>query len=412
MKVRFLFSYLCFGTVLWFTACSKPVSGDNPIPDAPPIYDTAFTINSISFPHAEAQQNSVISEGNLFRLETFIKKAKMGASLKIGYIGGSITEGAAASIEENQYVHQFQQALMFLFPKSTFSIINAGIGASYSRFACSRAQYDLLSSKPDLVIIEFAVNDRPYDSIGVTQSMEGLVRQCLKTDSSMPILMFMAMHITGDTVVAHYHSIVGRYYSLPIVSYNNAIWPFVENGQIPWSSISPDAVHPNDNGHKIMAYLLYSFVKDIYKRMNTITPESLPMPTPIFSDIFEYAGIHSDIQNDPVQLDSISGWNAIVKENNRLGYTSTDSAAYLEFSTSVRELTIGYHYWKNLSGRIEIELDGQVIDTLTNNFANDWGNGYMRVFEVYKQNTNSPHSIKIRNLDNSLFEIRYLLYAD
>ena len=82
------------------------------------------------------------------------------------------------------------------------------------------------------------------------------------------------------------------------------------------------------------------------------------------------------------------------------------------FSTSARELTIGYHYWGNLSGQIEVQLDGQIIDTLTNNFANDWGKGYMRVFEVYKQYTNSPRTIKIRNIDNSLFDIRYLLYAE
>ena len=39
------------------------------------------------------------------------------------------------------------------------TLINAGIGATDSDYGCLRVQRDVLSQNPDLVIVEFAVND-------------------------------------------------------------------------------------------------------------------------------------------------------------------------------------------------------------------------------------------------------------
>jgi len=300
--------------------------------------------------------------------------------------------------------------LQRLFPQTAFSIIDAGIGATNSRFGCSRVREDLLNEKPDLIVIEYAVNDDPNDSNLTTQSIEGLVRQCLQLDS-VPVFMLFTMDNKGDTINAHFHSIIGNYYSLPIISYRNAIWPLVETNQLSWTSIAADDVHPNDNGHMIIGYLLYSYVKNVFEQMDTIQTGPVQIPGPFSTDLYEFAGLHSSLPNDPLKVGQNVGWAVVEKEDKRIGYSSTSSGDSIVFKTTLNEVTIGYHYWKNLSGHIQVKLDGQIIDTLSNYFAADWGPGFLRLFQVFKQASNSPHTVTITNINNSLFDMQYLLYA-
>lgn len=48
-----------------------------------------------------------------------------------------------------------------------------------------------------------------------------------------------------------------------MISYHDAVMPEIEAGNFTWADISPDNVHPNDDGHVIMASLLTKFVGNI-----------------------------------------------------------------------------------------------------------------------------------------------------
>jgi lysophospholipase L1-like esterase len=374
------------------------------------LSDTTITIGSLALPDSAVLARSIVSTGNLYRMASFIDKARSGSSLKIGCIGGSITFGTAASSDGARYINRLQDFLQRAFSKSTFSVVDAGIGATNSRFGCSRVQDDLLVQNPDLIIIEFAVNDDPGDSVLTIQSIEGLVRQCLKYGSA-PVIMLFTMNNAGDTVISHWHAIIGNHYCLPVISYRNAMWPFIADGQMLWSLISADNVHPNDNGHLIIGYLLYSFIKNVCTKIDTSQPVSLPMPTPFSTDLYEFAGLHSSIAGTPIAVSSNSGWNPVSKEFSRIGYTSSKNGDSIVFQTTLDEVTIGYHYWQNLSGRIQVKLDGRILDTISNYFADDWGPGFLKLYQVYKQGGNAARTISITNLDNSLFDMQYILYA-
>jgi hypothetical protein len=169
-----------FFVLFFLTECSK---SPNPA-DSPPLpFDTVFFVDSIAMPDSEVLARSIVSMGSLKRLHGFLIKAKAGNFLKIGCIGGSITAGAMASTEERRFPNRLAAFLHNLFPKSSFSVINAGIGATTSRFGCSRAHNDLLIENPDMIIIEYAVNDFLENSDLNKQTIEGLVRQCLRLDS-------------------------------------------------------------------------------------------------------------------------------------------------------------------------------------------------------------------------------------
>lgn len=114
-------------------------------------------------------------------LPNFLKKANTtGASIRIGYLGGSIT---AQSGWRPKTLSWFQKT----YPKATFTEINAAIGGTGSDLGVYRLEQDVLQHKPDLLFVEFAVNDGGAQSDRIHKAMEGIVRQTWKANPETDI---------------------------------------------------------------------------------------------------------------------------------------------------------------------------------------------------------------------------------
>lgn len=160
-------------------------------------WDTTFTIKSLHFPDSGIFNREIVNIGNTNRLRNFFDSMKARQVIRVGYIGGSVTAGALASIPPYCYAERFCAFLGNKFSNNQFIAINAGIGSTGSRFGCSRVEDDLLLKKPDLVIIEFTVNDALSDSTRTWFTQEGLVRRCLK-EISGPVMFLLLMNSQGD----------------------------------------------------------------------------------------------------------------------------------------------------------------------------------------------------------------------
>ena len=104
----------------------------------------------------------------------FAKANTAGAEVKVGYLGGSIT--AQPGWRPKTLAH-FQKT----FPAAKFSEINAAIGGTGSDLGVFRLQQDVLDAKPDLLFVEFAVNDGLASPEQIFRCMEGIVRQTWRT---------------------------------------------------------------------------------------------------------------------------------------------------------------------------------------------------------------------------------------
>nr|MCR5109119.1 SGNH/GDSL hydrolase family protein [Lachnospiraceae bacterium] len=120
----------------------------------------------------------LINRGNLSRVKKFLNRISDGEACVIAFIGGSITQGAVASTDELCYAKRVFDHISQLLsenqshpesklhPESHLTYINAGIGATTSQFGAARVYEDVLKYDPDLVFIEYSVNDNdeaPYE---------------------------------------------------------------------------------------------------------------------------------------------------------------------------------------------------------------------------------------------------------
>ena len=108
---------------------------------------------------SEIVARSQLSPGDLGRLAGVLARANRGEPITIGVIGGSITAGAFATTPQNSYAGRLLAWWQNRFPRCNISMINAGVGGTGSMYGALRAGRDLLSSLPDFVVVEFAVND-------------------------------------------------------------------------------------------------------------------------------------------------------------------------------------------------------------------------------------------------------------
>lgn len=99
-----------------------------------------------------------------------LAKLKAGKEVRIAYFGGSITQ---ANGWRPKTLKWFQEQ----YPNAKVVEINAAIGGTGSDLGVFRCYQDVVSQKPDLVFVEFAVNDGGAPPQSIWRTMEGIVRQ-------------------------------------------------------------------------------------------------------------------------------------------------------------------------------------------------------------------------------------------
>jgi len=108
-------------------------------------------------------------------LGNVITKLNDGREVRIAYFGGSIT---AANGWRPQTLEWFRRT----WPQATVVEINAAIGGTGSDLGVYRFGQDVLAHDPDLIFVEFAVNDGGADPLMIWRAMEGIVRQAWAKD--------------------------------------------------------------------------------------------------------------------------------------------------------------------------------------------------------------------------------------
>lgn len=86
-------------------------------------------------------------------------------SVNIVFLGDSVTQGCFGAPDdigynsEQSYSVKFEKMIRVLFPHTVFNIINSGIGGETANMGLARFDRDVISYRPDLVVISFGVND-------------------------------------------------------------------------------------------------------------------------------------------------------------------------------------------------------------------------------------------------------------
>ena len=210
----------------------------------------------------ELVEKSLINKGDITRIFKMFEKAAKGADIIIAFLGGSITQGCNSTAYEKCYVELVKKWFENKFKDIEVICINAGVGATGSLIGVHRADKQVLSKNPDIVFVDAAVNDK--DEYYCKVSYESEIRKLLSSECK-PAVVEVFMTMVDGVNYQEQQIKIGENYNLPMISFRETAKELVDNYNFKWSDLLTDEVHPNDDGHKIIADLLTSFLEDVYR---------------------------------------------------------------------------------------------------------------------------------------------------
>jgi hypothetical protein len=242
-------------------------------------------------------------------------KIKDGAEVRVGYIGGSITAQPGWRVKSLEWFRA-------KYPKTTFTEINATIGGTGSTLGVYRIRRDMLEKKPDLLFVEFAVNDNHDNPEQIVRAMEGMVRQTWAVNPATDIvfvyttcLEMLPLGKEGKLPrSAEMMEKVAEHYGIPSINFGAEVAKLETAGKLVYTApkpktdaekqalgdkilFSPDGVHPYpDSGHGVYHEVFQRGMASIgdASAVNPSTPLRAgphALPAPLAADNWEKAAM-------------------------------------------------------------------------------------------------------------------------
>lgn len=219
-------------------------------------------------------------------------------TLNIVFLGGSITEGVGSSSYKSSEVDYVNKDGSIVFPNcyagevgsyfkekyknKTVNIYNSGIGGTNSMLGLYRLRDEVICYDPDMVFVEFAVNDQNAPAQGAIY-MEAIVRELLKLENP-PIINFIYTTDESFKTARIEHHKVADYYGIPEHDLQSVVEAEVASGKYKIRELLGDGTHPTDTGHKLYADSIIknletgNFYKKCEKKEDKLSRESFDFP--------------------------------------------------------------------------------------------------------------------------------------
>lgn len=156
------------------------------------------------------------------------------------------------------YPHRVLQELKKIYPYAVINVITTSIGGENSEQGAKRMKKDVLPHHPDVLFIDYALNDR---SIGLRRSraaMEKMIRMALKKKIKV-ILMTPSPDLSVDNMnpdnilnkLRQQLISLAAEYKIGVVDSYGAFLEEIRSGKA-LSSFMAQSNHPNQRGHQLI----------------------------------------------------------------------------------------------------------------------------------------------------------------
>jgi len=358
-------------------------------------------------------ERSLLAKGNNARIKAVIEKARSGEQVKIVTLGGSITEGAGASTKQG-YAYQFVDSFAQTYGTGdNVDYFIAGLSGTPSTIGVMRYDKDVvneLGGAPDILIIEFAVND--YQEITEGRAFESLIYRALTDNPDCAVIVLCSVAKSKWSNQAEM-ALTASHYSVPVVSMGRCI----DSSGIADSTYFSDDYHPTLFGHTLTKdCLMYLF--------ETVDGAEADEPAEIPAEPLkgrEFANMQLVMQDTEgvtidlgsfTQVDKVGQNNAFTGKNSFPDNYSHDTEAgnqSLKFTMNCSKVLLNYKAAGDKTyGEADVYVDGKKVTTLSGYVAGGWNNCTAAL--VLDESKVKKHTIELRMAEGSE-DLKFTLYG-
>ncbi len=189
--------------------------------------------------------------------EATIEKLKSGSDVTIVALGDSLTSGWMVA---RGYTEFLRDMLMARYPKAGIKFVNSGIPGDTAPGGLFRLQQDVISYFPDLVLVQFALNDA-FCGCSLKEfrrSIEAIIERIRQASSAEVLLLTSTLPVDTDeleTVTLFYAELkqIARDKACGLAPVDEHWRDAIEAGTSHDELVLHDRVHPSEAGYQLMA---------------------------------------------------------------------------------------------------------------------------------------------------------------
>lgn len=349
--------------------------------------------------YEEMLDASIKFKGNNYRLKKVLEKARSGETVNVCALGGSITEGAGATTNDQGYAYQFADNFKNTYCSGdNLNFVNAGLSGTPSALGVMRYQRDVveaLGAVPDLLIIEFAVND--WQEATGYRAFESLIYRAL-TDNEECAVIILYSSSKGKWNLQNDMNPYAMYYGVPAVSVLDAITSTTEVSDNDYFS---DEYHPKTYGHTIMSDCLMNLLATVDKADEN-TPLAVPDNAKKGREFANMTLIDSTTTGISIDKGAFNGTDGTVQTSYKKGscfpnnfYKDGSTGGPLKITLTCKTLLLDFKTANDGNfGTAEVYVDGVLVATLNGNSSGGWNNN--NVVLIIDEKEAASHTVEVK----------------
>lgn len=346
-------------------------------------------------------RQGILNQGNNFRIKNVMSRASRKEIITIAFLGGSITQGFAVTKPQLCYAGRIFSWWQKKFPKTEFKYINAGIGATDSEYGVARLDEHVLKHEPDLVFVEFSVNDEGTEHY--KETYESLIRKLYFSKRKPAVILLHNVYYESGKSAQDIHVEIAKHYDLPSLSAKETIYRMIQAGTFTISEIAEDGLHPTNKGHEYVAKLVCSYLEWVMdERIDTEREE---IPAPVTQSSYEKSLIcgadYKHVKSNG--FIKVQDKTAEITEWEKNGFRAARIGDEIEFIVPGKNVAVQYKKFAQRSAPVaEVLIDGK-RHILNANFDEDWGDK-LELQTILKHGEYKNHHVVIRIIDEGVVE--------
>ena len=397
-----------------------------PEPTAEPTPEpTAEPTPSAEEIYAEMVELSLMYEGNYARIQKVIEKLRAGDEVSLAILGGSVTEGAGAGSNDKGYAYQFADALAEAYAKNgkdQIKYVNAGLSGTPSSLGLMRYQQDVLDplgEAPDILIIEFAVNDWQEATNG--RAYESLVYEALTAKEDAAVICLCSVAKTAWNTQDSYLTIA-KHYQIPLVSLKKAVFTPKNETRVPATKYFMDDYHPKFYGHELMKNCLMNLFEKA-DAAEAAQPAEIPAEAVKGRDFTGLTQVDSKHLVKGMKTGSFGDTDEkVVTEYftksaafpNNLYHKAGSKNTALSMKVKCKKILVNYKTANDKDfGKADFYVDGKLVASADGYSSGGWNN--CNVLLVLDDAEAATHTLEVKMAEDSLekaFTIFSISYAE
>ncbi len=334
------------------------------------IHFSIHTINGQSpeFTGENGRQSMGAEKNGICGLGEFDRRAKKGDALTVVFFGGSLTWGANASDpNRTSYRALIGEKFRSEYPRARWKFIDAAIGGTGSQLGVYRVKRDVLRYKPDLVFLDFSLNDNMMtDTEETLCSYESIVRTLLAKGRCPVIPVFLASREYATLPELKVlkrrtlHLKLAKYYGLAVGDVVKGMNGLYRKDRLDVDAAWPpelfDFCHPHDFGYAIYADFVWKGYREgVEKNCTPVLPEKW-INGPLYRNVLRCR--IQDLKNLP------EGWRIGMPET-RAGTFDFLSSRWLDrvaiAENCVRKGFDKFEFKGNVPGSLKVRFRGSCV---------------------------------------------------